>query len=113
MKQLSSFIETTQSAKPFQACRLKFYLRDKQKIDGQFRLVEINLQEKSVRNAIYTILKTCNLDTQYLEKIPSPKYEVPKYSSETQYKYRNEYDIYTIVKVKRKIDETKRTLTLR
>lgn len=109
MQQLSSFIERVQSRKPLQPCTLQFYLREN-KNNGKFRLVQIPLQERSIRNTIHTILKTCNLSTEYLDSVaPEPQ----RYEPIQQQMYPNEYDIFGLVKVKRKIEKVKEAETLR
>lgn len=113
MKQLSSFIEVTQSHKPFKPCTLKFYLRDaNSKTDGIFRLVEISLREPNIRSTILSILKTCNLSTDYVNSVSSAS-ESSQETSMPVYDYQQEYDIYTIIKVKRKIKKVKEAITLR
>lgn len=109
LQQLSSFIERVQSRKPLQPCTLQFYLREN-KNNGKFRLVQIPLQERNIRNTIHTILKTCNLSTEYLDSVaPEPQ----RYEPIQQQMYPNEYDIFGLVKVKRKIEKVKEAETLR
>lgn len=92
---------------------MKFYLRDaNSKSDGKFRLVEISLREPNIRSTILNILKTCNLSTDYVNSV-SPVSESSQDTNSPVYGYQQEYDIYTVIKVKRKINKVKEAVTLR
>ncbi|KAF5308771.1 hypothetical protein FQR65_LT06004 [Abscondita terminalis] len=72
LKQLSSFIATIQSRKRVSACNLEFYIRDKSK-SNIFRLIKIYLEDRDIRDVVLTVLKGCDLSTDYVDKLPKPK----------------------------------------
>ncbi|KAL3280920.1 hypothetical protein HHI36_004147 [Cryptolaemus montrouzieri] len=80
LKHLSSIIETLQSKKTLKPISLPFYLKDKDK-DGSFRHVKIYFRIPDLRETVVTILKSCDLSTEYVDKIPNPV--KPLYRSET------------------------------
>ncbi|XP_011704176.1 PREDICTED: T-cell activation inhibitor, mitochondrial isoform X3 [Wasmannia auropunctata] len=76
LKQLSSILETLQQKQPIRPTILPFYLRSKDEKDvkaGKFTLVKIQLKEKDLRQAILSILKTCDLPTTFVDKIEEQK----------------------------------------
>ncbi|KAF2902199.1 hypothetical protein ILUMI_03975 [Ignelater luminosus] len=123
LKQLSSFIESLQSRKAVKPCSLKFYLRDKKNMQNTFRLITIYLNEKDVRTTVLTILKSCDLSTAYVDKIPkapSPPPPPPKqpfrnaHDENVGFTNINENDpIFGAFVLKRKIKEAKDSFTLK
>lgn len=84
LKQLSSILETLQQKQPIRPTILPFYLRSKDEREvkaGKFTLVKIQLKEKDLRQAILSILKTCDLPTTFVDKIEEQKPPVSKYKS--------------------------------
>lgn len=84
LKQLSSILETLQQKQPIRPTTLPFYLRSKDEKEvraGKFTLVNIQLKEKDLRQAILSILKTCNLPTTFVDKIEEQSPAVAKYKS--------------------------------
>lgn len=82
MKQLSSLLESLQQRRPIKPTTLPFYLRSKDEKDlkaGKFTLVKIQLNERDVKKAILSILKTCNLSTTFLDKIQEPVVDKSKF----------------------------------
>ncbi|XP_032665993.1 T-cell activation inhibitor, mitochondrial isoform X1 [Odontomachus brunneus] len=84
LKQLSSILETLQQKQPIRPTILPFYLRSKDEKEvkaGKFTLVKIQLKERDLRQAILSILKTCDLPTTFIDKIEEQKPPVTKYKS--------------------------------
>lgn len=85
MKQLSLILESLQQRRPIRPTTLSFYLRSKDEKEvkaGKFTLVKIQLKEKDLRQAILSILKTCDLPTTFVDKIEEQKpNEHAKYKS--------------------------------
>ncbi|CAD6234670.1 GSCOCG00002045001-RA-CDS [Cotesia congregata] len=82
LKQLSSLLESLQQRRPIKPTTLPFYLRSKDEKDlkaGKFTLVKIQLNERDVKKAILSILKTCNLSTTFLDKIKEPVVDKSKF----------------------------------
>ncbi|XP_033225723.1 T-cell activation inhibitor, mitochondrial-like [Belonocnema kinseyi] len=116
LKQLSSIIETLQQQKPICPTILPFYLRSRDENEskaGKFTLVKIQLNERDVRKAILSILKTCNLPTTFVDKIEQEKPNSGEKSRYSQFRGRaGEMDfsnleddpIFTSIIMKRKID---------
>lgn len=76
LKQLSSILENLQQKQPIRPTTLPFYLRSKDEKDvkaGKFTLVNIQLKEKDLRQAILSILKTCDLPTTFVDKLEEQK----------------------------------------
>lgn len=80
LKQLSSLLEKLQKNHLTNPCTLQFYIRNKKRQD-ELKLINIYLKEKDVRDAILTILKSCDLPTEYIDKIPKPKAPDPQTTS--------------------------------
>ncbi|XP_060517081.1 T-cell activation inhibitor, mitochondrial isoform X2 [Cylas formicarius] len=93
LQQLSSFLQKLQSSGYFKPVTLKFYVKNKEKKDSDesFRLIKIYLKEREIRAAILNILKSCNLSTDYLEKIS--KDPVEKAMSDTNKVKVNDIDL--------------------
>lgn len=72
LKQLSSFLESLQNRKTALPCNLQFYIREKKEDKGSFRLVKLFLKEKDLREVILNVLKSCDLPTDFVDKIPKP-----------------------------------------
>lgn len=51
-------------------------MRTKERKDN-FELVSISLKEKDVRQSVLTILKSCKLSTEFVDKIPQPQKSTP------------------------------------
>jgi len=84
LKQLSSILETLQQKQPIRPTILPFYLRSKDEKEvkaGKFTLVNIQLKEKDLRQAILSILKTCDLPTTFVDKIEDRKPPAAQYKS--------------------------------
>lgn len=113
LKQLSSYIETIQSHRPVVPCNLQFYLREIQNNvhSNKFQVVNIHLREADLRNTIHTILKTCNLSTQYLDNV-APPVEPSKFYGKPK-PYPHDYDVYGTIVFHRKIKKVKESLNLR
>lgn len=97
---------------------IPFYLRSKEK-SNPFRLVKVPLhKERDTKNFVLNILKTCDLDTAFVEKLdpPSPSkqsgyYRQPgagvKYTVEdNDGQYSEEFDLFQFKVRKAKEDET-------
>ncbi|XP_066599677.1 T-cell activation inhibitor, mitochondrial isoform X2 [Prorops nasuta] len=72
LKQLSSILESLQQQRPISPTTLPFYLRSKDEKEvkaGKFTLVKIQLNERDLKKAILSILKTCNLPTTFVDEI--------------------------------------------
>lgn len=122
LKQLSSILETLQQKRPIRPTILPFYLRSKDEKEvkaGKFTLVKIQLKEKDLREAILSILKTCNLPTTFVDKIEEQKPAAAKYKSRFwQRTYSGEKvdfsdledDIYASIIMKRRINVEPDTL---
>ncbi|XP_044752286.1 T-cell activation inhibitor, mitochondrial [Coccinella septempunctata] len=80
LKQLSSIIESMQSKRSVKPMSLPFYLKGKER-NGSFHYVKISIRSPNLRETVLTILKSCNLSTEYVDKIPIPP--EPTYRSQT------------------------------
>lgn len=86
---------------------------------GHFRLVKIYLKDPSLRETVITILKSCQLSTEYVDNIPKCT-EQPK---RTSFRPRNDNidftdvdvndPLYTHILVKRRVRETLDSFTLK
>lgn len=64
-------------------CNLEFYVRD-QTNKSNFRLVSIHLKEKEIRKAVINVLKTCQISTEFVDKIPiKPEPTTTSFSSDS------------------------------
>lgn len=85
---------------------------------GHFKLVKIYLKDPSLREAVYTILKSCQLSTEYVDNIPKCT-EVKNTTfrprkSNIDFSNIDENDpLFTHILVKRRIRETLDSFTLR
>jgi len=123
LKQLSSILETLQQKQPIRPTILPFYLRSKDEKDvkaGKFTLVKIQLKEKDLRQAILSILKTCDLPTTFVDKIEEQKPSITKHKSRfwqraysgerIDFSELEEDPIYASIIMKRKINAEPDTL---
>lgn len=122
LKQLSSILENLQQKQPIRPTTLPFYLRSKDEKDvkaGKFTLVNIQLKEKDLRQAILSILKTCDLPTTFVDKLEEqkpitkhkPRFWQRAYSGERMDFSELEDDpIYASIIMKRKINTEPDTL---
>ncbi|XP_049867845.1 T-cell activation inhibitor, mitochondrial isoform X2 [Pectinophora gossypiella] len=70
LQQLSALIEAQQSSRNLAVPPLPFYLRQKDKPDGDFKLVKIHLNSRDVRETLVKVLSACDISTHYVEAIP-------------------------------------------
>lgn len=123
LKQLSSILETLQQKQPIRPTTLPFYLRSKDEKEvkaGKFTLVNIQLKEKDLRQAILSILKTCDLPTTFVDKIEERQPPVRQYKSrfwqrtdsgeELDFSELEDDPIYASIIMKRKINVEPDTL---
>ena len=77
MKQLSSYIENLQSQRFISPCNLQFYIKIKQNNgndnNNTLRPIRIFLKENDIRQVVLHLLKSCDLPTDYVDKIPVHK----------------------------------------
>lgn len=75
MKQLSSYIENLQSRRFIVPCNLQFYIKIKQNSNDNnvLRPIRIFLKENDIRKVVLHLLKSCDLPTDYVDKIPVQK----------------------------------------
>jgi len=73
LKQLNSYIETLLHQKPVRPSRVKFYLKKQNPQDRHFESVNISLVHKDILGALQSILSSCNLSTEYIDKLPKTK----------------------------------------
>lgn len=55
---------------------MQFYIRPKQQQIDVFKLVKIILKENDIRKTITTLLKSCDLPTDYVDKIPEERRKI-------------------------------------
>ncbi|KAL0273988.1 UNVERIFIED_CONTAM: hypothetical protein PYX00_006534 [Menopon gallinae] len=90
LKQLSSYLETVQQNRIVPPVTLKFYLRPhrnsaRNQSSKSLKSVLIKLHDRSVRKAVISILRSCDLPTTYVEKIaPQPELKESKSFSKAQ-----------------------------
>lgn len=89
-------------------------------VAGHFRLVKIYLKDPSLRETVITILKSCQLSTEYVDNIPKCTETIQTRTtfrpqgSNMDFSNIDEYDpLYARVKIKRRIKETLDSFTLR
>ncbi|KRT81909.1 hypothetical protein AMK59_5031 [Oryctes borbonicus] len=76
LKLLSSYIESIQSRRFPSPCSLQFYIRPKQEQYDIFKLIKIILKENDIRKTVLTLLKSCDLPTEYVDKIPEERQNI-------------------------------------
>jgi hypothetical protein len=96
---------------------LQFYLRDKKCEEGTFRLIKIYIKERDIREAVLTILRTCDLSTEYVDRIPKPpppKETVRINTNNIDFSKINENDpVFGPIVMRQKINNAKEALKLR
>ncbi|XP_044266173.1 T-cell activation inhibitor, mitochondrial [Tribolium madens] len=118
LKQLSSIMEMLQAKRWIKPASLQFYLRDKKCEEGTFRLIKIYISERDIREAVLTILRACDLPTEYVDKIPKPpepkKETVRINTNNIDFSKVNENDpIFGPIVMRQKINEAKEALKLK
>ncbi|KAJ3654985.1 hypothetical protein Zmor_014134 [Zophobas morio] len=117
LKQLSSIIAMLQAKRWIKPTSLQFYLRDKKCEEATFRLINIHIRERDIREAVLTILKTCELPTEYVDKIPKPpepKETICINSNNIDFSKVNENDpIFAPIIMRRKVDDAKKAMRLK
>jgi len=118
---LSAHLESLRSNRvPSSPSAIPFYLKNRDKLNP-FRLVKVSMQRKDTKSFVSSILKTCDLETDYIEKIvqqqspkrystgssdsssrPNVKYNVD--SNEGQFS--EEFDLFQFKVRKAREDET-------
>lgn len=88
-------------------------------LTGHFKLVQIYLKDPSLRETVVTILKSCQLSTEYVDNIPKCTTETKRTSFRPRERPIDFTDLdendplFTHILVKKRIKETRDTLTLR
>ncbi|XP_022905946.1 T-cell activation inhibitor, mitochondrial isoform X2 [Onthophagus taurus] len=77
LKQLSSYLESLQRKKYPKPCTLQFYIRVRDKQSNTLKMVWVKLKDSDVRKAVLSILQSCELSTEYVDKIPEEKKKPP------------------------------------
>jgi len=72
LKQLNMYIERLLHQKPVRPSRVKFYLKKQNPQEHHFETVNISLAQKDIFGALQSILSSCNLSTEYIDKLPKP-----------------------------------------
>ncbi|CAG9831325.1 unnamed protein product [Diabrotica balteata] len=91
LQQLSSILEKIQKSKFVPPVSLSFYVKDKAKKTGKFRFINIHLQGNDIRTTLCTILQSCDLPTDYVDRIiPLPSTDNP--NTNFKFRYKNEVD---------------------
>lgn len=84
---------------------------------GHFKLVKIYLKDPSLRATVITILKSCELSTEYVDNIPKCTKQSTTFqprNSNVEFTDIDENDpLFARVKIKRRIKETLDSFTLR
>lgn len=112
LQQLSSFFETLQTKNLCKPCILQFYMRHKNQKDS-FRLIKIHLKEKDVRQAVLTVLKSCELPTEYVDKIPCAAPSKMRLPDIDYSNISSEDPIFGPIVMAKKINEYKETFHLK
>ncbi|XP_049950570.1 T-cell activation inhibitor, mitochondrial-like [Schistocerca serialis cubense] len=119
LKQLNSYLELLQQKRPTRPATLTFYLRSQSPsydntVKGLFRTVKINLSHRDLRKTVHGILKTCNLPTAYVERIPEKSETTsPNEFKFDAVKFEQNDPMYGSYILKSKIKKAKETETLR
>ncbi|CAH1646578.1 unnamed protein product [Spodoptera littoralis] len=111
LQQLSALIEAQQSSKRISVPPLSFYVRQKDKPDGEFKLIKIQLNSNNVRETVVKVLNACDISTKYIDKIP----DRPKVSNFSKTFGNRKYDYayeqyekeFDMGRIKRKVVEKK------
>ncbi|XP_072382128.1 T-cell activation inhibitor, mitochondrial isoform X2 [Diabrotica undecimpunctata] len=121
LQQLSSILEKIQKSKFVPPMSLSFYVKDKAKKTDKFRFINIHIQGNDIRTTLCTILKSCDLPTDYVDSIiPLPSTD--KSNTNFKFKYKNEVDftkvnqnhpIYAHIKMQMDMKRAQELLRLR
>ncbi|XP_039751126.1 T-cell activation inhibitor, mitochondrial [Pararge aegeria] len=106
LQQLSALIEAQQSSHNMSIPSLPFYLRQKDKPEGNFKLVNIQLNSRNVRETIVKILNACDISTSFVDKLPTTS--IKQHSRNIDFtkayeQYSTEFE--KAAEVKRKVEE--------
>ncbi|XP_028128065.2 T-cell activation inhibitor, mitochondrial isoform X2 [Diabrotica virgifera virgifera] len=96
LQQLSSILEKIQKSKSVPPVSLSFYVKDKAKKTDKFRFINIDIQGNDIRTTLCTILKSCDLPTDYVDSIippPPPSADNNPNSPNFKFRYKNEIDL--------------------
>ncbi|XP_057670464.1 T-cell activation inhibitor, mitochondrial-like [Diorhabda carinulata] len=123
LQQLSSILENIKSSRLSRPVSLNFYVKHKRNSSEKFRLVKINFQDNDLRAALITILKSCNLPTDYVDSIIPPQQTSSDPNDPNfKFKYQNDIDftkvnenhpIFAHIKMQMNIKEAQDLLKLR
>ncbi|KAJ0175464.1 hypothetical protein K1T71_008623 [Dendrolimus kikuchii] len=108
LQQLSALIEAQQTRRRLMLPPLQFYLRQKDKPEGDFKLIKIQLNGNDVRETVVKVLNACDMSTTYIDKIPhSPR--KTNFSKENLAKSYQEYtdEFEKASYMKKKVEERK------
>jgi hypothetical protein len=87
------------------------------KVKCTFRLIKIYIRERDIREAVLTILRTCDLSTEYVDRIPKPpppKETVRINTNNIDFSKINENDpVFGPIVMRQKINNAKEALKLR
>lgn len=113
LQQLSALIEAQQSSRRLSLPPLQFYLRQKDKPEGDFKLVKIQLNGNDARETVVKVLNACDMSTTYIDKIPkSPQrkdFSKDDFAKAYQ-EYTNEFE--KAAYMKRKVEEKKAVMDI-
>ncbi|KAI5636131.1 T-cell activation inhibitor, mitochondrial-like [Phthorimaea operculella] len=109
LQQLSALLEAQQSSRRMTVPPLSFYLRQKDKPEGNFKLVTIKVNGGNVRETVINVLKSCDMETTYIDKIPRTITNRPEFNKQdfsyAYEKYNTEFE--KVSRMKRKVEERK------
>lgn len=97
LQTLSAYLEQLQRglSQVAQSKSLPFYLRNNKDTSNPFRLVHVPLhKERNTKIFVMNILKICDLETSYIENVPSPTKHQPASSSFQQKSSNIKYSVY-------------------
>ncbi|KAJ8970873.1 hypothetical protein NQ314_000998 [Rhamnusium bicolor] len=123
LQQLSSTLANIQASRPIRPINLQFYIKDKTQPKVSFRVIRIYIQERNIRSAIITILRSSGLSTDYVDRIIKSS-EPESESAYYKIKFKNKSDIdftkinknhpiYAHIVLKKKIREAQEALKLK
>lgn len=109
LQQLSAFLEAQQSRRRMVVPPLPFYLRQKNTAEGEFKLVQIQLNGSDTRDTVVKVLNACNISTSYVDKIPQAPLKEDSFSKpdfmKAYQRYSTEFENAT--EIKKKVEEKK------
>lgn len=70
MKKLQQYLESLRQSRQITPSYITFYVRDTENIRVALKKVEIQLLANTVRGAVITVLKSCDLSLDFVEKVP-------------------------------------------